>query len=206
MRVLGYGEDALTLWAIHNRLGAILRDLGDLSDPSNCCVFYRPSFGRSGGDKSSQFGEFDFIILAQTCLYLGESKWDRTSKIDEGKLLLNAVQRSRHQIFRFYVEQWMSKDKAGWGEFISKAKEERVQFDIEKPLAPENSLLAENLQAVLEMIRNRFSSVPRIRDVLLYLHKGQPADELPAHVADGFELVVLDYSEAALGNFVRMWA
>jgi hypothetical protein len=204
VQLIGYGEDALTLWAVRHKLGAILQALGDLSDPSNCVVFYRPSFGRSGGDKSPQFGEFDFIILAQACLYLGESKWDRSSKMNKGELPLNTVQQSRHRIFRFYVKQWMSEDDTGWGEFLARADEERDRFDIKKPLAPENSLLAENLQAVLEVIRYRYSSVPRIRDVLLYLHKGQSADELPAQIADGFELVLLDYSEAALGNFVKM--
>ena len=74
MQILGYGEDALTLWAMKNKLDVILEALNDSSDPSTCQVFFRPSFGRSGGDKSPQFGEFDFIILSQNGLYLGESK------------------------------------------------------------------------------------------------------------------------------------
>jgi hypothetical protein len=80
MLVYTYGEDALTLWAIQNRLGELLRKLRDVSDPASCEVFFRPSFGRRGAAHSSQFGEFDFIILANRHLYLGESKWDESTE------------------------------------------------------------------------------------------------------------------------------
>ena len=79
MELLGYGEDGLTLWAIKNRLDTILDKLKDDSDPNNCLVYYRPSFGRRGGLKSAQFGEFDFILLSEHGIYLVESKWDKLS-------------------------------------------------------------------------------------------------------------------------------
>lgn len=205
-RVLGYGEDALTLWAILHKLDAILHYLGDLSVPSICQVFYRSSFGRSGGENSSQFGEFDFIILAQACLYLGESKWDRSSeKVKGGVLQVHPGQQLRHQIFRFYVEQWLAGDHAGWGAFLPGAMEEAERRGIAKPLAPEGSLLAENLQAVLRLIKSWYPTVPRMRNVLLYLHNGKSEEQLPEGAAGGFELVPLDYSEAAFGNLVRVW-
>ena len=69
MNILGYGEDALTLWALQNILPFILEMLHDSSVPSQCDVFFRPSFGRRGGKRSSQFGEFDFIILSEDRLY-----------------------------------------------------------------------------------------------------------------------------------------
>ena len=52
MKVLGYGEDALTLWALQNRLIQILDFLDDPSGPPECKVFFRPSFGRRGGSGS----------------------------------------------------------------------------------------------------------------------------------------------------------
>jgi hypothetical protein len=61
MDILAYGEDALTLWALTQKLPAILDALSDHSDPNKCRVLFRPSFGRSGGEHSSQFGEFDFM-------------------------------------------------------------------------------------------------------------------------------------------------
>jgi hypothetical protein len=146
MQILGYGEDALTLWAMKNKLDVILEALNDSSDPSTCQVFFRPSFGHSGGDKSPQFGEFDFIILSQNGLYLGESKWDRLSeKLKDGVLELPAKQKRRHEIFKFYVEQWAFGSYSSWGEFTNKAK---LKLNgIERPLAPENSLLASNLNS-----------------------------------------------------------
>ena len=56
MEIIGYGEDALTLWALRNRLDTILDTLGDFSDLSKCRVFFRPSFGRSGGKDGPQMG------------------------------------------------------------------------------------------------------------------------------------------------------
>ena len=107
MQILGCGEDALTLWAIKNKLDVILEAVEDSSDPSMCQVFFRPSFGRKGGDSSPQFGEFDFIILSKDRLYLGESKWIRSSeKLQGGVLELREEQKRRHEVFQFYVKQW----------------------------------------------------------------------------------------------------
>ncbi len=63
MQILGYGEDALTLWALQNKLMEILKFLDDSSDQPECKIFFRPSFGRRGGAGSSQFGEFDLRLL-----------------------------------------------------------------------------------------------------------------------------------------------
>lgn len=107
MEILGYGEDALTLWSLKNKLDYILASFGDSSDVSKCRAFFRPSFGRSGGNKSSQFGEFDFIILAKQHLYLGESKWDKSpEKIVNGQMDLRSEQLLRHRLFKLYVEEW----------------------------------------------------------------------------------------------------
>lgn len=84
MRLIAYGEDALTLWAINRRLPEILRKLNDRADPKDCQVIFRPSFGRRGGTQSAQFGEFDFILLSANSIYLGESKWDRSPEGEQG--------------------------------------------------------------------------------------------------------------------------
>jgi len=107
MKIYGYGEDALTFWALQNRLPQILAQLNDSSAPSECEIFFRPSFGRRGGPDRSEFGEFDFIILARECLYLGESKWDKSPELtDQGDIKLRDEQRLRHQLFAFYVQEW----------------------------------------------------------------------------------------------------
>ena len=58
MEIFTYGEDALTLWALKNKFLEILKKYEDNTPVSQCKIFYRPSFGRRGGSKSSQFGEF----------------------------------------------------------------------------------------------------------------------------------------------------
>ena len=202
MHMFCYGEDALTLWALQNKLDVILRAIGDHSPPDNCTIFYRPSFGRRGGSRSSQFGEFDFLLLAQDCLYLGESKWTGSSeKLHGGSLELRPEQLLRHRLFRFYIEQWAFGDHATWREFRAKARDELRARGIAKPLAPTGSLLAENLQFVLGVIRDHYPSNPRMENVLLYLHKGQTGD-MPRSAPEGFLLVTLDYTEAAKGNYV----
>ena len=40
MQILGYGEDALTLWALQNKLKQILEFLDDPSDQPGCKIFF----------------------------------------------------------------------------------------------------------------------------------------------------------------------
>ena len=63
MKILGYGEDFLTFWAVSRKLAEILSQLNDDANPEDCEVFYRPSFGRRAGKNRSEFGEFDAIII-----------------------------------------------------------------------------------------------------------------------------------------------
>ena len=151
----GYGEDALTLWALKNKLRDILKELGDESDPEKCTVIYRPSFGRSGGDKSSQFGEFDFIILAENRLYLGESKWDSSSaKVKEGRIELEQRQLDRHVIFKRYIEQWLVCGTTDWDEFVEVNHGAiKITEEFSKPMPPKES----NKAAVLEDTVGTFS-------------------------------------------------
>ena len=205
MQILAYGEDALTLWAIRNKLDLILRGVNDSSDPSMCQVFFRPSFGRRGGDSSPQFGEFDFILLSKDRLYLGESKWIRSSeKLKGGVLELRKEQKRRHEVFQFYVEQWAFGSYSSWREFTDKARLE-LESGAAKPLAPENSLLATNLQTVLGVIKEHYTSTPDIRNVLLYLYDGATVGQLPQRAGEDFDLVCIDYSkEDTLDNFIRI--
>jgi hypothetical protein len=205
MQIFGYGKDALTLWALQNRLDTMLQAVDDTSSTESCQVFFRPSFGRSGGVKSAQFGEFDFIILAKTCLYLGESKWTRSAeKLDQGILELRPGQLLRHRLFKFYVEHWAFGSYVTWDEFRTKAQIELQNLGIEKPLAPTNSLLAENLQTVLGIIQTHYSFLSKMQNVLLCLHDGVADELLPQGASGDFVVVTIDYSEAAVANFIRL--
>ena len=170
-------------------------------------MFFRPSFGRAGGARSAQFGEFDFLILSETRLYLGESKWGRSpEKLRDGVLEIRQTQTMRHKVFNFYVQAYAFGEYCSWREFTQKAQAKLLTWldGIAKPLAPENSLLASNLQAVLKIIRQHYVSEPEIVNVPLCLHRAAPESEIPRDASGGFELVALDYSGDAEGNFVRL--
>jgi hypothetical protein len=207
MEILAYGEDALTLWAMTNKLSAILQTLKDSSHLSRCQIFFRPSFGRSGGKSRSQFGEFDFVLLAAQNLYLGESKWQRSSeKIQDGILALRDEQLLRHTLFKFYVEEWAFGNYSSWREFESKAQPKLRQIGIAKPIASERSLLAANLQTVLRVIKKHYADLPVVKNVLLFLHNGMSIGGIPQKAGRDFEVVPVDYSEAAFENLIRLKA
>lgn len=205
MEILAYGEDALTLWALKHKLPHMLELLHDSSTIADCQVFFRPSFGRSGGPTSSQFGEFDFIVLAKDCIYLGESKWDRSSeKMQDGLLTLRSEQLLRHEIFQFYVEEWAFGQYQTWQAFEVAARPKLQLRGINKPIAPAGSLLAANLQTVLRVIRSHYSRAPQVKNLLLYLHVGVLTQRLPHTAGKDFEVIVVDYAACTFDHFIKL--
>jgi hypothetical protein len=205
MKILGYGEDALTLWALKYKLPTILEELDDKSSLSECRVLFRPSFGRSGGENSAQFGEFDFLLMSKRHLYLGESKWQRSSeKIINGVIGLREEQLLRHEILRLYVEEWMSRKYISWLGFEKAAKTRFREDGINKPIAPADSLLAQNLETVLDVIKEHFEVLPTIKNVLLYLYYGSKAHLLPKSAGRNFVVVNIDCSDGVKENFVDL--
>ena len=202
MEIFSYGEDALTLWAIKNRFNDILKLLRDTSKNSVCKVFYRPSFGRRGGALSSQFGEFDFIILSEKKVYLGESKWDGSSELINGVIELREEQLLRHKIFNCYLECWLKNKYSSWDEFREKLTSYFEKESIQKPVAPTDSILASNIQTILGIMKQHFHTFPEIKNVLLYMYKTKT--DLPTNVNGNFELVLVDYSDAAVDNLIKM--
>jgi hypothetical protein len=114
MRLIGYGEDALTYVALTARLGEVLRQLGDASSPSDATVLFRPSFGRRAttklGQRASSFGEFDAILGTPRAVYLCESKWSRSGEVGKPELSLRREQIRRHSIFSWYRRTWQGTD------------------------------------------------------------------------------------------------
>jgi hypothetical protein len=54
MKIAGYGEDFLTLWALTRKTKEVLTQLEDNNPPEQCKLIYRPSFGRAGGSMDIQ--------------------------------------------------------------------------------------------------------------------------------------------------------
>jgi len=92
-QIIGYGEDAFTLWALKHKTSIILNSFQDQTAPSDCLFFYRPSFGRSGGEESAEFGEFDAIIGSSDNIYLIESKWDNSP---DSKMIRSPLERNKN--------------------------------------------------------------------------------------------------------------
>ena len=196
-RFLGYGEDALTLWAVTERLDFILKELGDDSDPANCTVFYRPSFGRE-----SLYGEFDAIIITPKTAYLVESKWDGSGDLSKG---LEEHQIRRHEILEWYHDNWKGEVGEDWNEFArvnnSAFKEKFTYFVGEKEKRVEKSkfipssdtILGQNLQTVLKTIIGK-----NLENVLLYLHRGKPIN-----IDTDFKIVKIEY-ETTYGNYIEL--
>jgi hypothetical protein len=207
MKLYGYGEDALTLWALKSKLSEILEALEDNSTLSDCELFFRPSFGRRGGENSAQFGEFDFLILSKEQLYLGESKWDRSPEVaDTGIIKLREEQIVRHRLFDFFVRHWPWGQDSSWKEFCEAASPLLEQEKINKPLAPVDTLLAKNLEMVMNIIRRHFfPSKPQIHNVLLYLYGSIKEKPIPNKVLSKikFQVVPIKYP-SDMGNYISI--
>jgi hypothetical protein len=202
MQILGYGEDAFTLWALQHRLSNILQHFNDKSLASDCLVFYRPSFGRSGGKNSAEFGEFDAIIVSRQNAYLIESKWDHFTKLKAHKMVVRNEQRTRHQVFSWYLTNWNKKYLGNWQKFVDEHKNALERRFPEKRIAPV-SLLSSNLEAVLTRVQKHLRNFPsegNIKNVLLFFKKNETKP--PIIVGKEFELLSIDYSEETIGNFI----
>ena len=186
--IFGYGEDALTLWLLKNQPTEILKRFNDKTSPSDCIIFYRPSFGRSGGPESAEFGEFDAIMASKENVYLIESKWDNHRLTNRTELILRPEQTERHEIFKWYLS-----NADNWDEL--------AETKLAKKIAPPNSLLATNLQYVLSQLRQccpNSAKSDHVKNVLLYFHS--PKSRPPQKVSDGFTIVAVEYE----GKYVNL--
>lgn len=200
MLLYAYGETALTLCALSRNLDDILAALQDRSHPRDCRVFYRPSFGRKDGGDAPDMGAFDFILLTQRNLYLGESKWDkRFQVIRDGVVQLEPESLQRHKLFRFYLDQWAFGEYADWDAFRAGARP-----PVDKPVPATGSRLAENLQTVLGIIRDHYAAPPAVRDVLLFFHHQCGSMPVSLEASHGFEIVCVDCSAASKDNYIAI--
>lgn len=202
-KILGYGEDAFTLWALKQHAPDILEKFQDKTSPSDCLIFYRPSFGRHSKESGAVFGEFDAIIVSSENIYLIESKWDNLSEFTNAELVLESKQRLRHRIFSWYLTHWDKKYSNDWETFI---KEQQFDFKFKgKTIAPNASLLATNLEFVLNECNEycrKFSS-ENIKNLLLFFYNAEKSKP-PARISRNFTLIPIDYGEQIKGNFVTL--
>jgi len=204
-KILGYGEDAFTLWALKRHIPIILERFLDETAPSDCLVFYRPSFGRRSKKSGSIFGEFDAILVSSENIYLIESKWDNLSEFKNGELSLREEQDLRHQIFAWYLTHWTKKYSDKWESFVEEHQNDFKKQFKGKTLPPTGKLLTKNLEFVLtEALEHckKFSS-NNIKNILLFFYNEKKST--PPKVRRIFTLIPIDYSKETRGNFVTLY-
>lgn len=184
VKVIGYGEDALTYWALTEQIESVLTKLNDKSHQADCLLFFRPSFGRKGGPYAS-FGEFDAILATSQSIYLIESKWDSSSK--NGTIDLETNQILRHIIFSWYFERWNKEKFQSWQSFIEKYKQEFEKKFNGKEMPSAEEKLSGNIEYVIDRLQKYSKNVCNI---ILYFNSG---GSHPQTVPTGFQLVVLDH-------------
>lgn len=205
--IFGYGEDALTLRLLMKQISFILGN-EDKTSLSDCLIFYRPSFGRSGGSKSAEFGEFDAIVASRENIYLIESKWDNLGKYGKESLFLEEEQVLRHEIFSWYLLHWNKKYRNDWQCFVD---ENKSDFKFEgKPLVTQKdgkrNLLVMNLEFILDRLKEHcsgLSSQDNIKNVLVFFYR-QNISSPPSKTERNFKIIPVDYGKDLEGNFVIM--
>lgn len=205
MKIIGYGEDALTLWALKQRISRILEKFQDKTPISECLIFYRPSFGRHSKANSSVFGEFDAIISSKENIYLIESKWDNLTEFHNDEFILREEQTLRHRVFLWYLTHWNKKFLGNWQAFINECQND---FQIEnKTIAPKDSLLSRNLEFILNKIQERCESISEsnIKNVLLFFFNAE-SSKPPTKTNDSFRLIPIKYHEETNSNFVALFS
>jgi len=208
--ILGYGEHAFTFWALKKDLSQILEELNDQTEASDCLIFFRPSFGRRGGEGRAEFGEFDAILASSQSIYLIESKWDRQLRSRRNEIALADEQVLRHKILPWYLKNWDAQQYSGnWARFESEFQSNFAKVFQRRKIAPVGSRLAEDLELVLNKLQEhckRFScDYRKPRNVLLYFH-GNESRKIE-RVAAGdlhFEVVNIDYRQYNSGNFIAL--
>jgi hypothetical protein len=203
-KIFGYGEDALTLWALKQHTSSILEEFQDKTPISNCLIFYRPSFGRHSKANSSVFGEFDAILVSKENIYLIESKWDNLAEFSNSEFLLREEQTLRHKIFSWYLTHWSKKYFNNWQTFINEHQND-FKFG-NKTIAPEDSLLARNLGLILNKLQENCKNYPsenNIKNVLLFFYNAEKSKP-PTKTDNTFKLIPIEYNREIKGNFVTL--
>jgi hypothetical protein len=206
-KLFGYGEDFLTLWAINEQLQEILGRFENHATPLDCLIFYRPSFGRSGGAGSAEFGEFDAIIASKENIYLIESKWDNLSNYKKERIDLREEQLVRHKVFIWYLTHWSSKYSGKWQEFVENNKENFISGKkLPEIQEGKQCILATNLEFILGNLLNHcrgFSSRANAKNILLFFYNSKVSTP-PTEVTADFKLIPVDYSKKTKGNFIEI--
>ena len=202
MKIIGYGEDALTLKVLFEKVDCILEGCQDSTriGDDNCIVFYRPSFGRGGKDRAG-FGEFDFIIATPKAVYLGETKnhYNKNKHVQ-----LSEAQIRRHCVFNEYYKVWCKTQKNQESTtFIDLCNkdEDFVKFKPEIKMPNAQSRLAINIINIFKAI-SRITKSSNVVNILLLVNSSDHKIENISISKVDFKRIEMDvnYSKECIGN------
>lgn len=203
MAILGYGEDALTLYALSHGLEDILRQVGDYTTRGETVCLFRPSFGRKGtaehGSSRSEFGEFDAIIGTVKAIYLTEAKWSSSGEIKRGIVTLRKEQLRRHAVMREYIREWHRERPSDWGDYMNRMKPILSAFVPALKPPSLDTQLGRNLHFVLTALS---CCGTMVSDLLLFLSLSEQCIK-PSH-CEGFTIVSYLCEREEQSSFVRL--
>lgn len=199
MKIIGYGEDALTYWAIMDRMQEIKAELG-IGDTPIELVLFRPSFGRKGSAEREneklrvgpEFGEFDAIICTASCTFLIETKWSKSSELKNGIIKLDQPQTLRHKVFSAYIHEWSSAKEPGrmnWSQFYQDQNGQLETDSLLIDMPREGRRLARNMEYILRKVC--ITNKP-IKDIILFVRMSAYDSQNKPISADGFEVAMID--------------
>ncbi|NLO89470.1 MAG: hypothetical protein GX088_03975 [Clostridia bacterium] len=114
-----------------------------------------------------------------------------SSEVKNEVIELREAQELRHQIFKWYLSEWISGSFNNWGDFVQQRKSQFFEKFDNKPMAPEKSLLANNLEYILNRLKELCPNVQK--DVLLFFssknEKVKPTKVIPEY----FQLIHIQY-------------
>ncbi len=185
MKIIGYGEDALTYEMLHKKMPDILGALGDKSELDDIVFLYRPSFGRG----ESGFGEFDAIVGTKKYIFLIESKWIYSSEVKIGakkEITLRRPQTRRHEIFKELNERRKEGRDLFECYLDDKGSEPIKGWHIPKS----NRMLTSNIKLIFNQLYPDNNPRDICNIVLLFLPQNSDNPTLPVYsvVGDGKKL------------------
>lgn len=194
----GYGEDVLTLRALNEDVGEILKQLGDNSAEKDVVTIYRPSFGRrasyDAAKPRAEFGEFDAIIGTPSAIYLVETKWSQSTEVRSGVVVLRDEQLRRHQVMHWYLAAFADRGAVP----SSERPEDDPPFEGVK-CPPGNSVVARNLQWICERLQP--GREKKVENVLLWIGTDGNVN-VPS--CSGFRVVELRHEAEDGSNFIHV--
>ena len=162
MKLAGNGEDFFTLLVMTRDPHAFLTHFKDESQPGDCLLLYRPSFGRN----SACYGEFDAIFVSTCRTYLIESKWLRGPAAKIG-VVMKENQLLRHKILSWYISNWSIDYLGKWNEFRKNKSDEFSRTFGGKSIPGDRSQLSKNIEYVLKTIQDHNGLKTDVINVLI---------------------------------------